>query len=63
MKMILNICTGQTGLQKLTREQLIDIILRKDDKERKLSAEVKKLKMANRQLTEVIEEMNSLLKN
>ena len=43
MKNILN-DTELTGLQKLTQEQLINIILRKDDVEQKLSAEVRKLK-------------------
>lgn len=50
-----------TGLQKLTQNQLINIILRKDDLEKQLSAEVKKLYKANRQLTELIEEMDSLM--
>lgn len=50
-----------TGLQKLTQNQLINIILRKDDLEKQLSAEVKKLHKANRLLTELIEEMDSLM--
>ena len=50
-----------TGLQKLTQNQLINIILRKDDIEKQLSAEVKKLHKVNRQLTELIEEMDSLM--
>lgn len=50
-----------TGLQKLTQNQLINIILRKDDLEKQLSAEVKKLHKANRQLTELIEEMDSIM--
>ena len=50
-----------TGLQKLTQNQLINIILRKDDIEKQLSAEVMKLHKANRQLTELIEEMDSLM--
>lgn len=50
-----------TGLQKLTQNQLINIILRKDDLEKQLSAEVKKLHKVNRQLTELIEEMDSLM--
>ena len=61
MKNILN-DTELTGLQKLTQEQLINIILRKDDIERKLSDEVRKLKETNIQLTELIEEMNCLMK-
>ena len=54
--------TELTGLQKLTQEQLINIILRKDDIEQKLSDEVRKLKKTNRQLTELIEEMDCLRK-
>ena len=61
MKNILN-DTELTGLQKLTQEQLINIVLRKDDIERKLSDEVRKLKETNIQLTELIEEMNCLMK-
>ena len=61
MKNVLNI-TELTGLQKLTQEQLINIILRKDDIEQKLSAEVRKLKKTNRQLTSLIEEMDCLMK-
>lgn len=61
MKNILN-DTELTGLQKLTQEQLINIILRKDDVEQKLSAEVRKLKKTNRQLTALIEEMDCLMK-
>lgn len=61
MKSVLNV-TELTGLQKLTQEQLINIILRKDDIERKLSDEVRKLKETNIQLTELIEEMDCLMK-
>lgn len=61
MKNVLNI-TELTGLQKLTQEQLINIILRKDDIEQKLSAEARKLKKPNRQLTALIEEMDCLKK-
>lgn len=61
MKNVL-IITELTGLQKLTQEQLINIILRKDDIEQKLSAEVRKLKKTNRQLTAQIEEMDCLMK-
>ena len=61
MKNVLNI-TELTGLQKLTQEQLINIILRKDDIERKLSDEVRKLKETNIHLTELIEEMDCLMK-
>ena len=61
MKNVLNI-TELTGLQKLTQEQLINIILRKDVIEQKLSAEVRKLKKTNRQLTALIEEMDCLMK-
>ncbi len=61
MKNILN-DTELTGLQKLTQEQLINIILRKDDIERKLSDEVRKQKETNIQLTELIEEMDCLMK-
>ena len=61
MKNVLNI-TELTGLQKLTQEQLINIILRKDDIEQKLSAEVRKIKKTNRQLTALIEEMDCLMK-
>ena len=43
MKNVLN-ATELTGLQKLTQEQLINIILRKDDIEQKLSEEVRRLK-------------------
>ena len=43
MKSVLNV-TELTGLQKLTQELLINIILRKDDIEQKLSDEVRKLK-------------------
>ena len=61
MKNILN-DTELTGLQKLTQEQLINIILRKDDIERKLSDEVRILKETNIKLTELIGEMNCLMK-
>ena len=61
MKNILN-DTELTGLQKLTQELLINIILRKDDIERKMSDEVRKLKETNIQLTELIEEMDCLMK-
>lgn len=61
MKNILN-ATELTGLQRLTQEQLINIILRKDDIEQKLSDEVRKLKKTNRQLTELIEEKDCLMK-
>ena len=61
MKNVLNI-TELTGLQKLTQEQLINIILRKDDIEQKLSTEVRKLKKTNRQPTALIEEMDCLIK-
>ena len=61
MENVLNI-TELTGLQKLTQEQLINIILRKDDIEQKLSTEVRKLKKTNRQLTALIEEMDCLMK-
>ena len=61
MKNVLNIAE-LTGLQKLTQEQLINIILRKDDIEQKLSVEVRKLKKTNRQLTALIEEMDCLMK-
>ena len=57
MKNILN-DTELTGLQKLTQEQLINIILRKDDIERKL----RKLKETNIHLTKLIEEMDCLMK-
>lgn len=50
-----------TGLQKLTQNQLINIILRKDDLEKQLSGKVKKLHKTNKQLTELIEEMDSLM--
>lgn len=53
MKNALN-ATKLTGLQRLTQEQLINIILRKDDIEQKLREEVKKQKKANKQLTEQI---------
>lgn len=43
MKNALN-ATKLTGLQRLTQEQLINIILRKDDIEQKLREEVKKQK-------------------
>lgn len=61
MKNILN-DTELTGLQKLTQEQLINIVLRKDDIERKMSDEVRKLKETNIQLTELIEEKDCLMK-
>mgnify|MGYP003497347804 FL=1 len=61
MKNVLNI-TELKKQQKLTQEQLINIILRKDDIEQKLSAEVRKLKKTNRQLTALIEEMDCLMK-
>ena len=61
MKNALNV-TELTGLQKLTQEQLINIILRKDDIEQKLSDEVRKLKKINRQLTELKQEMDCLSK-
>lgn len=61
MKSVLNV-TELTGLQKLTQEQLINIILRKDDIERKMSDEVRKLKETNIQLTELIEEKDCLMK-
>ena len=60
MKNVLNI-TELTGLQKLTQEQLINIILRKDDIEQKLSAEVRKLKKTNRQLTALIDRKSTRL--
>lgn len=50
-----------TGLQRLTQVQLINIILRKDELEKQLSSEVKKLQKANRQLRELIEEMYCLM--
>lgn len=43
MKNVLKV-TELTGLQKLKQEQLINIILRKDSIEQKLSNEVRKLK-------------------
>ena len=43
MKTINNKSMELTGLQKLTQNQLINIILRKDDLEKQLSAEIKKL--------------------
>lgn len=52
-----------TGLQKLTKDQLIDIILRKDDMEKRLSYEVGRLQRINRQLTDLIEEMNDYKNN
>lgn len=61
MKTINNKSMELTGLQKLTQNQLINIILRKDVLEKQLSAEVKKLHKAYRQLTELIEEMDSLM--
>lgn len=61
MKNDLN-ATELTGLQKLSQDQLINIILRKDDIEQKLSEEVRRLKKTNRQLTELIEEMDCLMK-
>lgn len=61
MKNVLKV-TELTGLQKLKQEQLINIILRKDSIEQKLSNEVRKLKKINRQLTELIEEIDSLMK-
>lgn len=61
MKTINNKSMELTGLQKLTQNQLINIILRKDDLEKQLSAEIKKLHETNRQLTELIEEMDSLM--
>ncbi len=61
MKTINNKSMELTGLQKLTQGQLINIILRKDDIEKQLSTEVKKLHKANTQLTELIEEMDSLI--
>ena len=60
METINNKSMELTGLRKLTQNQLINIILRKDDLEKQLSAEVKKLHKANRQLTELIEEMDNL---
>lgn len=50
-----------TGLQRLTQVQLINIILRKDELEKQLSSEVKKLHKANRQLRELMEEMYCLM--
>lgn len=50
-----------TGLQRLTQVQLINIILRKDELEKQLSSEVKKLHKANRRLRELIEEMYCLM--
>lgn len=61
MKNVLKV-TELTGLQKLKQEQLINIILRKDSIEQKLSNEVRKLKKTNRQLTELIEEIDNLMK-
>ena len=61
MKDYANTSMKLTGLLQLTQEQLINIILRKDDLEKQLSAEVKKLHKTNRQLTELIEEMDSLM--
>ena len=60
METINNKSMELTGLRKLTQNQLINIILRKDDLEKQLSAEVKKLQKAKRQLTELIEEMDNL---
>lgn len=54
MKNIQNI-KELTGLEKLTQEQLINIILRKDNLERMLRTEVKKLQNKNRKLAELIE--------
>lgn len=61
MKNVLNV-TELTGLHKLKQELLISTILRKDGIEQKLSDEVRKLKKTNRQLTELIEEMDCLMK-
>lgn len=46
----------QTGLQKLTVNQLINIILRKDNIERQLRYEIRNLKEINRQLSGNISE-------
>ncbi|WP_407404303.1 hypothetical protein [Sodaliphilus sp.] len=59
----MNIKMELTGLQKLTKEQLINIILRKDDMEKRLSCEVGRLQRINRQLTELIEEMDDYKNN
>lgn len=61
MKNIMNV-TELTGMQKLTQEQLINVILRKDDVERRLRVEVRKLKKANSQLIALIEEIDSFKK-
>lgn len=59
MKNIQNI-KELTGLEKLTQEQLINIILRKDNLERMLRTEVKKLQNKNRKLAELIEIFTSV---
>ena len=52
-----------TGLNELASDTLSETLpLRKDDIEQKLSAEVRKLKKTNRQLTALIEEMDCLMK-
>lgn len=47
---VFNGTTELTGLQKLSTEQLINIILRKDDIEVQLRNEIKNLKRANKVL-------------
>lgn len=50
---VFNSATELTGLQKLSTEQLINIILRKDDVEVRLRNEIKNLKKANKILEQV----------
>ena len=45
--------TDVPGLQKLDKQQLINIIMRKDDLERKLRSEIARLEKNNRELMEL----------
>lgn len=50
--------TDVPGLQKLDQQQLINIIIRKDDLEKKLRREIARLERINRELMELNGETN-----
>lgn len=50
-----------TGLQQLSKQQLIDIILRKDDVERKLRRYIHQLEKSNSQLEKDIASYEQIL--
>lgn len=49
--------TKEPGLQRLSQKQLIEIILRKDDLERRLRADIDELLEENRRLSELLDEV------